>query len=708
MASPYVLTNADLQYVNLGGQDFQFYLAFLNPITVTTNWLDLQMDALGNWQPPPNFDTVANAVQPYAPTANLGSNRIGFVGEVLYFDGSRSCQRFDLPVISYNWTATGPYTMNTYANKSQASITWNNPGIYTVTLQVQDRFGNFTSGTRQIMIYQDRDHALSGVISLSGLSGSLSSGGWQCQCTTLSGQFTLYNADSLQPGQYQPLVVLCETRYEVTPNYWLAITLGPHGNFSPGTPYMDPRIFFDGYVQSGTIHQDVDKDTLSFSCQGPQMILQEAKTHMLGYYNTTYATYVKGNPTSCKLSPIGAGFLVGGLMTIDVIHSLLQYHCNIGNFHDIHCWNSNIPTTPYLASSGTTYYNMTYSTLSVNEGTLWSNIQDLVTNDYAQVYCERDGGIRVGPQTNYMGKDFWNTPLTLGPQSAATLLNFARDVQGSSYSTSGSNLASYATMQLPSQPMPVVQVHPWGHQQLPTTILQPFSPPNSQIVATQQNLLGPPVLCTFSDTPIYDSSLTSPDTTGVLYPWITNNWPQDLAVYPISFDITENYTGRAALVKLIGTLYGHTSLWSSWYPLSTFQVAGNGTVSVVTSVLPASDWVVNESHVLPDITSASNALLVWNWWWEMARREYYVHNMNYTASVTLGMFTALSLNDLCGVTRQNISIGPAWNNKLFYVNEIAYNIDFTARTWQTTVNLTEVTSNNLGPIAKPPTNIPVG
>ena len=107
MASPYLLNNADIQFVQSAGQGFVAYLAFLNPVSVTTNWVDTALDQYGNPLPPPNFDTAANHVAPYAPICNIGPNRIGFVGEPLYFDGSRSCQRFDMPVVSYQWSYTG-------------------------------------------------------------------------------------------------------------------------------------------------------------------------------------------------------------------------------------------------------------------------------------------------------------------------------------------------------------------------------------------------------------------------------------------------------------------------------------------------------------------------------------------------------------------------------------------------------------------------
>jgi hypothetical protein len=705
MASPYALTNYDLSLVNLTGQAFRVYVAFMNPVRITTSWASLNQDAQGNWLPPPNFDTAANHKQPYAPTANLGSNRIGFVGEPLYFDGSRSTQRYDIPVItgSYVWTITGPASTTSYNGNSQVAISWSNPGLYTVSLSVKDRAGTAVVGTRQVMIYQDRNSTLPGVISVSGLSGSLANGGWTMQLTTVNSQTTILSPDVLPSGSYLPVVLLCETSYEVTPGNWVSRTIGPHGLFNPGYPYIDSRVLFDGYVQNGTIHQDVDKDSLSCTCVGPQMILQLAQSAQLGYYNCAYTSVVNNVPLGCKTSPAGQGYQVGYLGSADVIHSLLQDHCNIGTYHDIHIWNPLIVTNPYSPSKTNAYYYQYYTTLSVNQGTIWQCIGDLTANEWSQCYCERDGSIRVGPMVNYQGYDFWNQPTLLGGLAAPYLINLVQDL---GYSTPGdlNTIASNIPI-LPATPMPIQFVHPWGQQQNPPQFLKPFGEPNAQIQVTQSALVGPPILCAFSDVPLYDQSGTPPDTQA-LFPWIVANWPQDLVVYPVAFDFQENYTTRDSLVKLITTTYGQTTLWSAWYPLSAFSLTGDGTVSIVQTILPAGNWTVDQSHLLPDITTNQNKLLVWNYLWEMARRTYYDQNTNYTGTITLGQFTAISLGDIVSVTRQGGTLGPKFAQKLFYVQGIDYSIDLTARVWQTSLTVSEVTSNTLGPIQTPPVTIP--
>lgn len=702
MASPYVLSNTDLQYTQVAGQRFSLYLAFLNPISITTTWNDINQDAQGNWLPPPNFDTAANRVQPYAPTANLGPNRIGFVGEPLYFDGSFSCQRFDLPVVTYAWFVSGTGIQTTlYANGSQCRVVFPSPGIYTISLTVTDRAGTAATGVRQVMVYQDRQSALPGMIQLSGPQGSLSDGGWTCQINTISSQFTLFPPDALPVGTYQPVVLMVETSFEVQPGVWLDRTLGPNGQFNPGFPYQDPRILFDGYVQTGSPHQDVDKDTLSFTCASVQLLLNDAQCHLIGYYNCAYKSIVSGVPTGCNPNPMGQGYMVGGLMTADIYHGILQDHSNIGKFHDIHVWNANIPTAAYNAKGNYAYYNLMYTTLSVNEGTIWSNLQDLSANEFAQVYCEHDGSIRVGPQVNYRGGDYWSLPWGIGPNQASIFINLVQDL-GFTVSNQLSQMGS-SIPQLPAQPMPIRFVHPWGPQNTLPSFGRPFQgTPDPTQVTVQNTLNGPPILCVFSDIPIYDSSLIPPGSNTGLLPYIILNWPQDLAVYPITFDFQENYTGKASLVKLIGTLVNISSVWTCWYPQNTFSVAGDGTDTIVATVLPAGNWIVDESHVLPDVTGSQNTQLMLNYWWEMARRTYFANNINYNGTIATGMSTFASLGDIVAVTRQNNTLGPHWSQKLFYIDGISYSIDTTQRTWQTQYTLTEVTSAAIGPVLPPP------
>jgi hypothetical protein len=360
---------------------------------------------------------------------------------------------------------------------------------------------------------------------------------------------------------------------------------------------------------------------------------------------------------------------------------------------------------PFQSGSKTAYSIMVYSGLSVNEGTMWSNIQDLCANEWSTVYCEHDGSIRIGPQINYRGNEYWSQPTLLGDTVAETLLNFYAEV-GATVTTTDLTQMGNSLPDLDAQPMPVKLVHPWGHSPGLPQVSAPFQYQLSeQLAEKQKGLIGPPILCEFSDVPVIDDATIPPDNTS-LFPWTQMAWPQDLAVYPISFDIPQSYTGRTSLVKIIGTLANANNIWSAWYPQNAFTVSSNGTSTAIANKLPAGNWFLDQRYVLPDITSATNKTLVSNYWWEMARRVYYAQNVSYQCSINLGMFTAASLGDIVGVTRQTNTLGPHWNKKPFYVQEISYSLDMQQKTWTTALSTVEVTSALLTPIQPPPKVIP--
>src|SRR5579872_62341 len=153
MPSPYVFSNYALQYLasNVPTR-FRMYAAVLNPVQILTFSQDLAVDQYGQYTNITNVDLLATHQTPYAPQANFGPNRIGFVGEPLFFDGSRSTQRNNLSAVGHTWACTGAPTIttnNALGTNDQASIVWSAAGLYTVSLTVYDRFGSTMTGTRQ-------------------------------------------------------------------------------------------------------------------------------------------------------------------------------------------------------------------------------------------------------------------------------------------------------------------------------------------------------------------------------------------------------------------------------------------------------------------------------------------------------------------------------------------------------------------------------
>ncbi|HEY7419409.1 MAG TPA: hypothetical protein VH593_29780 [Ktedonobacteraceae bacterium] len=685
MASNYVFGNYALQFLasNVPTR-FRMYGAALSPIAIVVQSQDVQTDQFGQYSIISNTDLLAAHQPPYAPQPNFGPNRIGFVGEPLFFDGSRSTQRNNIAAIGHSWGATGSPSSQYYTNintNDQIVLTWSSPGLYFVTLFVADRFGSSLAGTRQVMIYNSRDEAAAGIISLSGVTGSIDSGGWTAQVTATKA-FGVVLPEDLPIGSYQPIVIACETEYEVSPGNWLRQTIGPYGAPIPGQFYDDPTILFNGYIQQGTAYQDSEKDTVAFTLQSTQMIAQAAGLHNIGYYNTTYNTRVGPvEPTSQNTSPVGIGQLVTDLTSEDIYRSLLcgqlyggsllGGHSNIGQYHDIRIWRDFLPVP-----NATTYplYYLTYSNLTANEGSIWDACQALTENEYGNIWSERDGSICIGPTYNMRGYEMMNQATAYGqfPLSQVT--------------TYGGELNNNVLFAAQTAYMHFL----FGPNALPQR--RDLVNGGSRDLST---LVGPPILAHISDTPIYDTG-SAPTDQGLL-PWVVANWPQDLSLRPITTTVDENYTNRTSFVKLVGTITNLKAVWSAWYPTSTFDSTG-----LMLTQVAAGTWQVDSNLLLADITVSNQKTLSWQYIWEMARRRYLALNAPYTSEVTLGLATWPTLHGLYQLTRQNATDGPQFDAEPFYITDVSFSIDLEKQQWQTDIKGAQVTTFGIGAVITPP------
>jgi hypothetical protein len=211
-------------------------------------------------------------------------------------------------------------------------------------------------------------------------------------------------------------------------------------------------------------------------------------------------------------------------------------------------------------------------------------------------------------------------------------------------------------------------------------------------------LLGPPIAAHFSDVPIFDSGTVAPSG---LFPWVAQNWPQDLSVRPIDIQVEENYSAHTAFVKLIGTVAASQAVWSAWYPTDTFDANG-----IMKTNTPGGTWNVQDSFLLPDITIANNKWLSWQYLWEIARRLYLVANSVYSTQIDIGLSSWLRLNDIFLLTRQNAGTGPKFSAMPFYTTSITINIDLAQSSWRTTVQGSPITNYGISPIITPPYPVP--
>jgi hypothetical protein len=690
MASTYVFGNYALQFLasNVPTR-FRMYVGVMNPIQIKVLSQDIQTDTYGQYTVISNNDLLLNLQPPYAPQPNFGPSRIGFVGEPLFFDGSRSTQRNNIAATGHAWTFSGSPTTASYTNLNtgdQVQATWSTPGLYTVSLQVADRFGGTATGTRQVQIYASRETAPHGALSLSSLTGSIDSGGWTGQLTA-GKSLGIVLPDALAVGYYQPVVIMCETEYEVSPGNWTRQTIGAYGAPIPGQFYDDPRILFSGYVQQGTAFQDTEKDTVSFTLQSTQMLMQQAGIHNIGYYNTTYNHRAASKePTDQNTSSIGTGQLVTDLTSEDIYRSLLcgqidgsgnftGGHSNIGQYHDLAIWRDFLPVP-----SAVNYplYYLTYSNLTANEGTVWDACQALAENEYGNIWCERNGTVCIGPTYNMRGYEMMNQATTYGQFPLKQITTFENELNNDT-------LFASATAYMHNL---------FGPNALP--VRRDLINGGARDLSA---LIGPPILAHISDIPVYDTGIAPTDQG--LFPWVTANWPQDLSIRPLTTTVEENYTNRTSFVKLIGTITNLKAVWSAWYPTATFSSTGLMSTSVA-----AGAWQVDSSLLLADITVSNQKTLSWQYLWEMARRRYLALNAMYSSEVTLGLATWPTLHGLYQLTRQSASDGPKFTAQPFYISDITFSIDLDGQKWQTDIKGLQVTTFGIGSIIAPPFSPP--
>lgn len=737
MTSYYTLFGDQISLAQSPGSSFEIYIGFHDPVGFTQASQDITTND-GTVVLPPADDRLAEQRAPFVPSPVFGSNRIGFVGEPLYFDGSRSTQRSGMLAWGHTWTATGPNTLTTYSNtllfnaripgqssmgNQQCSIIWTAPGNYYVTLTVTDRYGNSFTGTRQVRIYASRTAALPGVIQITSLTGSVSQGGWTCDITTVAGSPGFINPNSLPVGFYLPVTLIVEEQHFQSITSTINRTIGQYGDWVQGQPYNDPRILIAGYVAKGSFHQDDQYDTLTFTIQTPDMIVQEANILTVGFYNASW----EGQDTEGRWNQqlevtTSSDQLIADMTSEDVYRALLIDHVTFADYHDLIVWNRML-IDPVLQDNVTA---LTYTGLTANQGTLWSALQTVVQNEFANIWCERDGSLRIGPTLNYKGAESWgwyhNAPV-LEPSGGIDIYGLPTvgiwppAMQPLVQPGTSFNTAYPPMMTIPIGAIPVSSIPPpyagphivyvdlwkvynlryeffsdivgsdnpyglidnapatptwapfvnvlWGHAAVPQPRDIPTTPPRDP-----SKSLVFPVVCHFSD----------------VSEW---NGNQDLSITPYMIDGDEKYAARSSFIKLIAYLLQQDQAWSAVYPLGVFDATGE-----MVYRLPVGDFALQDNLLLPDMTNDTAVQIGWAYLWNMARSCYFAQNARYSPTVTYGLSNFLNLEDIVFISRQKPTKGPSWNQKIFAVNQISYAIDLNQRTWVTAVVFDEVTSTD--------------
>ncbi len=415
--------HADL--LNTPGQSFRLYVGFGHPVPIVT---DARLETPPKTYYPEKFQRV-----PIRPAAIFGPNRISFVGDVLRFYGGRSANRWRRPCSNHTWkvfkdgvdvtndfayvssTNTTNDFVQTYPVEPQPAVFTVNfaqPGIYQIQLTVTGQYGDKSSthtGYRQVIVYPSRMEAPAQVVEISGLSGGMSQGGWGCSLRLRGDCSALLKATEV--NGYIPVVIIAETYYEQSDRQWSPYTIGPEYFDGPyDNHFDDPRVLFNGYVDRGTIEVDVDHSEVRFDCRTPDMILEQAYTHVVGFFEH------KNN---------GAGITFNDLMYHDVVRYMLLEKSNFGDYHDLrfyHNWGL-LPWGTYTEnyqgqSAGNGSYvidndqipNQEYRDWTFNNGQFWSNIRDGADNQFEFAYFSREGALHIHPdRTMWYPQVFYDT-----------------------------------------------------------------------------------------------------------------------------------------------------------------------------------------------------------------------------------------------------------------------------------------------------------
>ena len=372
----------DFNAINSPSQDYRLYVGVGNEIKIA---VDGQLVT----PPPTTYPATLNQV-PFRPTVVMGPHRIGFVGEAVRFYGGYSYQRWRVVASNHQWVATGnPLVTITVDASGQvyqreppeaacAAFTWTTPGIYEVSLTVYELNSTtrFHTGTRQVIVYASRDQAYSGVTEVSGITGSISGGGWSVAMKLKGNLAWLLAARDIKG--YIPIVIMAELFHETNLGVFEPRTIGRA--WSPNNYRDDPRIIFSGYLDSSSIETSLDGSSTSIQARTSDMILEQMQTHTWGFFE---------HPRN------GSGKIFNDLQIEDVLRHMLQEHSNFTDWNDTRFYYN-------IAQIGgdRTIPNMEYNDWTFQQGMYWSNIRDSADNEFKRAYVDATSALCIVPDRN--------------------------------------------------------------------------------------------------------------------------------------------------------------------------------------------------------------------------------------------------------------------------------------------------------------------
>lgn len=339
----------------------------------------------------------------WSPVPVIGPHRVVVQGNPVAYVADSYCRHDQNPTAHYWDFGVAGAT----ANGTSATYTYDNPGLYTITYSVT---GNYPVGQENCHVYTnyakryvrvlsstDKDnYDICPAAEIESMSGSYEQGGWQASIRITS----IHPSTEIQ--DHAGVLLFCKDYYQQTNARELEYKrVDPNLDFADySLTDSSLSILMFGYIVAGSIKRDAINSSVSFTIQSPNYFLQNIMTVNRDYSHD--CTKAKGyhlyNPESLDII---RHLIVEGDNTAA---ANLTKKTNFSVWHDVRIYQIAETSPPMLNP----HYNfLLHKAVTVNEGTIWSGIQELCKNDYLIPMCDKLGAVHIAPDLLTRSKNFW-------------------------------------------------------------------------------------------------------------------------------------------------------------------------------------------------------------------------------------------------------------------------------------------------------------
>lgn len=375
-----MLTDDELALLRSNGQRYRLYLAKWGTWEIQQS-TPMLSDASTT---PPTLKYLGTKAQSdFKSIVNIGSNRLGFVGEALTFDCSQSYRIHNNSVGSCAWSF--PSGSPSTSSSTSVDVTWSDPGLYEITCTIDD-----TVAKRWVRIHTDRTFNVYDIIAVNSVSGS-TSGGWKTTVTAApSDDVAGVSSETLDLADFQALGIFIEEEYQASDGTWTRQSISGYS--------LDPTLVIAGYIEQGTIHVDANTHNVQFELGSVADEMNIGYINATQTWNKVYIDADKAAHTPTLPDPVQGVILDMSTDTMvmpDIIIWWLQNYTDILDRHDFYTW--------YDTSQ------QTLDTISTSEGSIWSAFGALADNEFAWWFADQGNGLHFEPNPHIRSSSWWNT-----------------------------------------------------------------------------------------------------------------------------------------------------------------------------------------------------------------------------------------------------------------------------------------------------------